>query len=241
MRDECLSDYALEKRLHRVDKPEVTSHLTVCLDCSARLEAMEAERIHFHQYVRPATHDRLLERHGARSWRRRFIWGLGVPVLAAAAFVLMPAAPVQNEAEYVGTKGRADDGGSHRLRFATYVQEAGKVRAVSNGESLPADATIRFQVWPDEPCWLSIVSVDQSGVVSRVYPAEGAATETSRGGPVPGGAVLDGQPGFERFYAICGPDQPPFDRLKAMALASPSELPLPANTSQATLLIEKNR
>jgi hypothetical protein len=48
--------------------------------------------------------------------------------------------------------------------------------------------------------------VDAKGQISRLFPPVGAPLEDRKAGPVPGGAILDGQPGLERVFAVCADD-----------------------------------
>jgi hypothetical protein len=67
---------------------------------------------------------------------------------------------------------------------------------------------------------------------------------------VPGGALLDGQPGPERIYAVCAPQPIPWNDVKQAAAASASGgaervraarniAGLPGAVTQASLLVEK--
>jgi hypothetical protein len=58
----------------------------------------------------------------------------------------------------------------------------------------------------DAKCFLWIASVDAKGQIAQVYPPQGVAVKNIPAGPVPGGAVLDGQPGLERLFALCSDD-----------------------------------
>src|SRR6267143_455947 len=71
----------------------------------------------------------------------------------------------------------------------------------------------------------------------------------SNQGALPGGAVLDGRPGLERFYAVCSPRPLRYDDLTKSVRAGvrgaddlrkgPALPGLPRGTKQATLLLEK--
>jgi hypothetical protein len=89
---------------------------------------------------------------------------------------------------------------------------------VPDGAAVPSTAALRFKVQPAAECWLWILSVDAKGEVSRLYPPKGALPDRRGAGTVPGGAVLDGQPGPERIFAVCAPSQTtPWAEVKAAA------------------------
>jgi hypothetical protein len=103
----------------------------------------------------------------------------------------------------------------------------------------------------DDHCFLWIASVDAKGQISRLYPPVGAPVENRRAGPVPGGAVLDGQPGPERLFAVCadtaGTTWDDVKRAASPAAAGVDQLrrvrvlgaPL-ADECQSSLLLEKH-
>jgi hypothetical protein len=102
--------------------------------------------------------------------------------------------------DYLGRKGAREGRAGLQVWFAA---EDG-ARAVEDGGAVPANAQLRFSVKPDDDhCFLWIASVDAKGQISRLYPPVGAPVEDRKAGPVPGGAILDGQPGLERLFAIC--------------------------------------
>jgi hypothetical protein len=171
------SDLRLEE--HLLDRAKHADHIAGCARCQARLAQMEAEGRHFHQFVYPATLAGLEK--PRRSWR----WLLApLGVAAMAALVVVAQRP---RSDYVGTKGLA-------LKLTIYTQ----ARALNDGDEVPAAAALRFRVHTSEPCQLTLSSVDDRGETSRIHqgPAQGDAE-------LPGGVVLDGKPGTERFTAVC--------------------------------------
>lgn len=198
----CLDEVRLEQvAIGAVADP----HAESCADCAARLEALRRETAHFQQYVYPATVDRVVAR--ARRPRPARLWLLvAVPALAAAAGLLiglrLPTAPGP---DYLGVKGQA------AVRLEAFgAGPAGPV-ALKDGQRVPADAALRFRVKPAAPCHLWLLSVDASGAVSRLYPVAGDEP-AHVGGPtdLPGGAVLDGSAGVERFFAFCTQESLPW-------------------------------
>jgi hypothetical protein len=109
---------------------------------------------------------------------------------------------------------------------------------------------VRFRVQPPGRCSLWLLSVDESGQISRIYPATGEAAPQVAPGALPGGAFLDGTRGLERFYAVCTPEPIPFTRIEAAVRSTLAQKPqavrsgeplrdLPRGSSQATLVVEK--
>lgn len=207
-----LSDYALEE--HLLDPQKHFDHIAGCERCKARLSRMEEEGRHFRRFVYPATLE-TLERPRRRSWA----WLLApMGALAAAGLVLVVNRP---QSDYVGTKGSA-------LKLSVYTA----ARALNDGDAVPASASLRFRVQVSSPCELSLLSVDDSGQISRIYgPAKAQGDEA-----LPGGAQLDGRPGTERFFAICTPK--PVAGIEDM-VRDGSLKELPSGSTQASLLLKK--
>ncbi len=200
-RPSCPSDLALETHLLDEARSPHAAHVGGCEACRARLARMREEGEEFRQFVFPATVD-AVER---AAEKRRFRWGLVIAPIgalaAAAAVMLVTRVPGPAPApDYAGIKGG-------ELALTVFVDGGSGARAVEDGTAVPANAALRFLVRPAAGCWLWILSVDGSGQVSRLYPPKGTPPEKRAAGAVPGGAVLDGQAGPERIYAVCAPDE----------------------------------
>jgi hypothetical protein len=241
----CPSDLALEAHLLGPARSQVSPHLEVCDRCRARVARMQQEGEEFRRFVFPATVAAVESAAEKRRPRLAFIFG---PV---GAFAAMTAAllvfvrtqgPDGPDAGYVGTKGSG-------IGLAAFVNGEGGARPLEDGEVVPASAAIRFRVSPAaEGCFLWILSVDAKGQVSRIYPPKGDSPEARGAGVVPGGAVLDGEPGPERLFAVCAPAAMAWGEVKsaAPAAAGPDAVrqaralggPLSA-APQSTLLLEK--
>lgn len=238
----CPSELALERHLLDPATSGLRPHLESCPRCGERVATMEREGEEFRRFVYPATVDAVQDAAAPARGRR---WGLALAPLAAAAaaaVVLLLQPSGGPGPDYLGTKGFA---------FQVFAGGPSGARAVASGESVPAAGALRFQVGPGRPCRLWVVSVDASGQVSRLFPAEGeGGALVEKQGPLPGGAVLDGRAGPERIYAVCTPSPLPFAEVEKAARAAAGGGPgsvraagglrgLPAGTSQATLLLEK--
>jgi hypothetical protein len=203
---------------------------------------MEEEGEEFRRFVYPATREAVVAAAGGRRLIR-FARVLA-PAAALAVFGVLLFLRQGPPADYLGAKG-------DELGLAVFVGASEGAWAASDGAVVPAAAALRFQVHPPAPCRLWIVSVDAAGQVSRLYPAQGDGGADVRGaGPLPGGAVLDGQGGPERIYATCTPRPLPFAALDAVCRASAGGgeqavrrtaalRGLPKGTLQASLLLEK--
>jgi hypothetical protein len=238
----CPSDLRLEEHLIDPSASGMSPHLDGCPDCQARLRRMEAEGEDFQRYVYPATVDAVVE--AATPRVRRNWFAFLVPASAAAiASLLVLVAPSPPDG-YVGLKGDA-------LGLTVFVGAPDGAHAVADGASIPASSALRFQIRSAGPCKLWIVSVDAGGQISRLYPPWGdEGADVAAGGPLPGGAVLDGKPGPERVFAVCSPRPIRLDTLETAGRAIAAqgtegvrrtrELDgLPPGVVQASLLLEK--
>lgn len=233
----CPSHLILETALLAPNSPSVpTAHIENCPQCQARLEAMRAQDTHFRQYVFPSTLDGVLG--SQRPWRW---WHVASPLALVAVLlvVFVPRSP---------TSPRSDDltqlkGGDH-LTLEIFTPTADGATELHDGDGVSASASLRFKVSTTRPCHLSLVSLDSEGTLSPLYPA---TRLTGGGQALPGGVILDGHHGPERFFALCANDPLSLPQLVDMtraldvkALASLTRLPLPATTLQTTVVLNKN-
>jgi hypothetical protein len=240
----CPSDLALESHLLSPERSPVAPHLDLCDRCRGRIARMKAEGEEFRRFVFPATVDAVEE--AAVRRRPRLGWlfapaGAFAAVAAALLVFVRTQGPQGPSADYTGIKGTG-------IGLAAYVNGPEGARALEDGASVPASAALRFSVKPAGDCFLWILSLDAKGQVSRIYPAKGAEAEKRVSGPVPGGAVLDGEPGPERLFAVCAPAAMSWADVRAAVPASsgPGAVreartlggPL-ASAAQSTLLVEK--
>jgi len=241
----CPTDLALEGYLLEPDRSPLAAHLAGCARCAARVTEMRAQGEAFLQFVYPAT-VAAIEAAAARDpwWRRP--WLAMLPALATAAAVVVLFRPSLPPDDYQGLKGGAG------LGLSVFVQSEGGARNVHDGEAIRADAALRFRVRAQRSCRLWILSLDERGQVSRLYPGEGTGGAPVSGqAEIPGGAVLDGQAGPERIYAVCTPSPatwkslakviqtatgPGPDRVRASPAATDG---LPAGTVVDSVLLEK--
>ena len=235
----------LELEAHLLDpagSPVVEAHVATCSRCRHQLAEMRRVGDEFRREVFPLTIEAVVERGTRRRWALPRWLLVGVPIAAATAVAAMVLAP-RPPADYVGAKG----GG---LGLTVFVSDASGTRAARDGEAVGAQAPLRFQVRPGGACRLWVVSVDGTGAVSRLYPADGEAAAVGTAETLPGGAVLDGRAGPERVFAVCAPSPLPYSDVARAARAAAaggaatvrtaSRLDgLPRDAAQATVLLEK--
>jgi hypothetical protein len=240
----CPSDLALELYLLEPERSPLVPHLGACERCRARIAAMGEQGEEFRRFVFPATVDAVQD--AAAPPRRRFAFVLGpisaFAAMAAALLVFVRSQPSGPAPDYLGAKGNG-------VGFTAFVNDPDGARPLEDGARVPASAALRFKVSPAGDCFLWILSVDAKGQISRLYPPKGISPERRPAGPVPGGAVLDGEPGPERLFAVCAPEAMAWTdvrRAAERAAAGPDAVrhasalgdPLAA-AAQSTLLVEK--
>lgn len=199
MTPRCPSDLALEAFLLRPERSPDAAHLAGCPDCTVRLARMREQGEEFHREVFPRTVDAVERAVGRRRLRWPLVLAPAGAVAAAALAVLLLRGRFSPDLDY-GVKGSG-------MALAVFVNGGEGGRAVPDGAAVPASAALRFKVRPASACWLWIMSVDAKGEISRLYPPKGIPPDRRAAGPVPGGAVLDGEAGPERIYAVCAPSQ----------------------------------
>ncbi len=235
------SELALEAFLLDRETSKVAPHLAGCERCRARVARMEREGEDFRRFVLPATLDAVLEKNAPRR-RKRWLWLAGLAPVAAAAALIVSLRPQQPPEGYVGDKGG--------MALVAYLGVPGGAKMVRDGQAVHPSAALRFTVQPAGQCNLWVVSVDESAQISRIYPAQGdGGAPVSKQGALPGGAVLDGRSGLERFYAVCSPAPLRYEDLtKSVRTAvrgaedvrkGPGLPGLPKGARQVSLLVEK--
>ena len=235
------SELALEAYLLDRETSKAARHVEGCEHCRARLARMEREGEDFRRFVLPATLDAVLEKNAPQK-RKAWIWLIGLAPVAAAAAIFVAIHPGEPPEGYVGEKGG--------MSLVAYLGAPGGAKAVVDGQVVKPGSALRFSVAPRAHCNLWVVSVDESGQISRIYPADGeGGAPVSKQGPLPGGAVLDGRAGLERFYGVCSPAPLLYEEVTKSvraAIRGPEDvrkgpgLPgLPKGTRQVSLVVEK--
>lgn len=227
------SELKLERHLLDPEQSPVREHIEACAKCQARVAQMEAQGESFRRFVYPATLDGL-----TAPRRSRWFWALTLAPVAAAAGLLLLVRPA---GDYVGTKGSP-------LTLSPFLEGP---REVTEGDSVPAAAALRFRVSSTTTCNLWLLSIDSDGGVSRLYPPQGDTGAEIRGQvTAPGGVRLDGKAGPERFFAVCAPGNLGYHPIEEAARAvagggaesvrKTGALPgLPGDAAQSSVLVEK--
>jgi hypothetical protein len=240
----CPSELKLERHLLE-PAAEIVAHLGECQRCRSRHGQMLEDGERFARFIFPATVEPLVQRRarGRGSWLRALGW-LALPA-GALTTGLVAWLTLVPPSSYVGSKGPA-------VSLTVYAQAQGTATAVQDGQSVPAGAALRFRVQANRACHLWLVSVDQTGLISQLFPAQGELSSEKRiGGALPGGALLDGRPGPERLFAVCS--EKPIS-LTELQHALKESVPMGANgvrdshilsdlpgAGQASILLEKAR
>jgi hypothetical protein len=251
----CPSDLALEGYLFEPGSSDCSSHVEGCECCQSRLTRMRREGEEFARFVYPATVE-AVERAAERrrvDWRRLLAF-FALPLATAAAAVLIAFRPAGDAGKLALDDTRTQiKGGGGGIGLTVFLGAAGGARMVLDGDAVPASAALRFKVQPSASCWLWLASVDGSGNVSRLFPSSGEdGARIGRGGPLPGGALLDGRAGPERIFAFCAPGPTQWTQVERAlrsalgsgepAVRSRRVIPgLPDGTSQDSVLIHKAR
>nr|WP_246357373.1 DUF4384 domain-containing protein [Pyxidicoccus fallax] len=222
------------------------AHIEACPECGKQVARMREEDASFRRHVMPGTLDAAVEAASASRWKwpRWPIVALPATGLAVVLLVML-SRPMAPPADYVGSKGEG-------FSLEVFTESQGGPLQAADGAELPSDARVRFSVATERQCHLWIVSVDASGQVSRISPADGVGGAlTQASGPVPGGGQLDGVTGPERFVAICSPEplswsvveeavRRTFSPPGADSVRQQRDVRgLPAGAGQASILVEK--
>lgn len=225
---QCPSDLALEEHLLQAN-PATARHIAGCAHCQKwERSAAEASRA----FARESP--RWMAKTQARaSPLRRWAPLLPAAALAVAAlFLLLPTPP---EAPRYATKGEA---------LTVYVGGQGSPRAATQGERVRPGEALRFEVAPGSAAFVWIASVDSTGTVSRLAPAEGTTPLAVDGAQLlPGSAVLDAAEGPERIWAVIS--QEPLgwavveQALKGSPVRDPAAVHIPGART-ATVLLERS-
>jgi hypothetical protein len=245
----CIDDVTFEEYLLGVGSKAPAEHVRSCTNCQARLQADEKAGQHFRQFVFARTVDAVVASQIKSTPRWWFAAAAAAAVVLILSFVptLTRLTRTEPSDDYTGSKGA---GGTGSFALTVYTPLETGVAALRDGERVDAGAPLRFEVNTPEPCVLWLVSVDDNGTVSRLFPTEG-----DEGAPIngfqslPGGVVLDGRAGSERFFAVCSAAPLSFSQVLSAAKefstlapalpAAPKLSGLPERTLQDTLRLDK--
>ena len=217
------SDLKLERHLVDPERSAIAAHLGGCERCRERLSQMRQQGEDFRRFVYPATLDAVTR---PRFRSLRALWLLAPAAGLATVLLIARQGPTS---DYVGSKGGP-------LTLTAYAALPAGTRPVNDGDAIPASAALRFRVRSEDACTLTLLSVDATGQISQLY------SHAVRGDvTLPGGVQLDGKPGTEKFFAICGGDPAALEQAARKIGAAALDLrALPdVRGPQASLRIEK--
>ncbi|WP_224240213.1 DUF4384 domain-containing protein [Hyalangium gracile] len=224
---QCPSDLALEEHLLTANR-EVAQHIAGCAHCQRwERSAAEAARV----FARESPHWMAKTRARSSPVRR---WAPLLPIAALAGAALFLLRPPPPEAPLHATKGEV---------LTVYIGGQGEPRAAAQGERVRPGEELRFHVAPGARSFVWIASVDSTGTVSRLAPAEGTPPLSVEGAQLlPGGAVLDATGGPERIWAVIS--QEPLSwavveqALQGSPVRDPAAIHIPGART-ATVLLER--
>jgi hypothetical protein len=175
---------------------KLRGHVDACAECTARLSAMNEARAAFVGHRDPTSFARLVaDRGGLRKQKTSLLRRAGFG-LAAAAIVLLGARLAMPEPAAVRFKGPAN--------LEVFVHRNGQTQPVENGQALAAGDQLAFVYTLAEAQSLLLLSIDESGAVTRYFPSESGAAVLSPAAraQLPVGIELDAHHGEERLFAL---------------------------------------
>ena len=221
---------------------QIRGHLADCARCAKAFSRMEREAQAFFASV-PLEPFALAVKAKLRVQERRRWAGPAALALAAALALGLLASPLQ----------AVLNGPSHGNRskgdlLDVYVGGAGAPRIAQNGEALAPGERIRLGYHGAEGGYLLVLSLDESGEVTPLYPEQGRSLKAEPGNQVhmlPESVELTGR-GLERLVMLFS-DQPleveaareaaraEFSRARSLAAMAP----LPLDAREQSLLLRK--
>jgi hypothetical protein len=238
--DECLSDFALDRRLGGElttdEEARAREHVTSCPRCEQRWVARRKEHEAFGHEAPPfaAVVARAKARPRTARPRRPQWLAAAVGLMAASAAVAAIARRPADRPDDTRLKGDA-------WRIGFYVNHAGTVRAGGSGERLEPGDALRFTYRALDARYVAVLSIDGAKRASMYFPASGPPSLEPPGVDValPLSTVLDGTLGDETIYGIGCPA--PFDgeALRRALESSPEKAPAPAGCDVDRLLLHK--
>jgi hypothetical protein len=205
----CPTEPALYEYAHDPAHARDRLHIAGCERCGHALVEIQEALAEFRTQVFPLTKASVVHRAEVKARRRSlWLWLSPAPFLAAAAAMLLVHANRPAD-EYVGQRGAP-------LSFTVLRASGSQLVPLESGETIPANAELRFQVRTATPCALTVLSLDSTGQVSRLFPAEGVSAPVKDASLLPGGAAFDGVPGPERVFAFCAAQAGQLNQAEAM-------------------------
>ena len=193
----------------------ITAHLETCEVCRARVSALVEEerdfqaRIPVDRFV--AGIEAKLEARKVRQASptprvlQRWVAPLSAVAAAAAVIVAIGLPPTERDTPRPGYHGLKGSGAVVDL----YVGGVGGSRVAASREPLRDGERVRIAYRPGPWAYLAVVSVDEDGVVSSIYPEAGESLpvggEAGETRMLPDSIAFDGR-GLERIVTVFSPD-----------------------------------
>jgi hypothetical protein len=177
-----------------IERDQAQRHVDACATCRDRMAQLATEDAQVRVALPFATlADGVARRSAASPGRRRWV----APVsLASAALVAALIAPqLLRPTPRNGIKGGSD--------LQLYVGGVGEPRRVLGEPALQAGERVRLEYAAGEHRFLAVLSVDERGEVTPLYPPGGVSRPIERGGArlLPNSVAFDGS-GRERLVAV---------------------------------------
>jgi hypothetical protein len=222
----------------------VRRHLSACERCERALGEMEREAAAFRRELPFAHFERSVRARG-RS-RQRPTWARPIAAAAAAALALgLLAGPLESALAPRGQGTRLKSGGA----VDVYAGGIGAApRTVQSGEALAPGERIRVGYHAADGRYLLVLSIDESGEVTPLYPEAGRSLKAEPGKQVrmlPDSVELTGR-GWERLIALVSEKPLEVEAVRAQACAEfqrarslQAMTPLPVDAEEFSYLLKK--
>lgn len=176
--------------------PELRTHVEGCADCSARLRAMSDARASFVGRRDPGSFARVIAERSRDAQKKTPVLRRLAVALAAAAVMLLGVRLAMPEPTAIRFKGQAS--------LQVFVQRDGGAEEVTNGQALETGDQLAFVYTLAEAQNLLLLSIDESGAMTRYFPAASASALLSPAAraQLPVGIELDAHRGEERLFAL---------------------------------------
>lgn len=193
---DCVSDYQLDKLVGNIVSDEqaraLRAHIAGCIECSARLQSVEADQRAFAERPVPMP----LGRAPSRS-RRRWLYGAAsasgaLAIAAVALLMLRPPAPSDDATRIKGTD---------RIGFSIVDANRRVIGDETQAVAHPGDE-LHWDVRVTSPKYVAVLSRDAAGAASVYFPEGERAVLMNPGVEAESATKLDAVLGRETLYTL---------------------------------------
>lgn len=200
------------------EKASAEAHLATCQECTGRLQKIQAGFAAFPGVDERALLAKIRTRADARqtsgvgAWLKRYFAPLALVTAVAVAVVFVP----RDEDPTLRMKGAA--------ALHVYVDREGTAVELTSGQAVQPGQALRFTIDLEQTAWVTIVGVEASGTLYRVFPRDSAAAQLAAGRQqaLPGAVALDEAPGSETLHLVTCPAPPLTECTSRGAAAAPA-------------------